>query len=281
MHRTRRERIAQIERHAAAGDWESLYRQHIMYEFAGEARMGFQLAFMRPFCDPAMAAILRDAGRITDSPRKRGYDTAITMYEIITEGLDGPRARRMIAHMNRQHHRYPITQEQLKYVLAAFVVAPTRYIERMGWRPVLEVEREAASHFYERLGALMGIERRHTSYRDACSIFDAYEAEHLRPDASTRELGDRTLDVLSSRLPWPVSKAAGQIFTTQIADRAVASAVGLPDVNPLAATLCRAIVAGRRSVVPHLRAPSRPTFTPGQPAGPYRHGYALEDIEKP
>ena len=31
----------------------------------------------------------------------------------------------------------------------------------------------------------------------------------------------------------------------------------------------------------HMPAPTKPSFVQGQPAGPYRNGYDLEQIEKP
>lgn len=282
MHVTRQKRIEALHALAAAGRWEDVYRQHVLFEFPHEMRMGFQLAFLRPFCDPEMAHVLVAAGRIAHSAQRRAYDTGIVIHEIIADGTDGARARQMIAHMNRQHHHYPaITPEQMTYVLAAFVAAPGRYVEREGWRPMLDVERQAASRFYDRLGELMGIRDRHTSYEHACQIVDDYEATNLRPNADTLELGDHLLRVLRDRLPWPVSNASGQIFASQINDPAVAHAVGLPGVNAPTRLLARGISGARRIVLPHLPAPTKPAFVPGQPAGPYTRGYDLSQIEKP
>lgn len=257
-----------------------MYRQHIFYEFPQEARLGFQLAFMRPFCDPDMAKVLVDAGRITSDAVHRGYSTAITLSEIIAEGPDGPRGRRMVAHMNRQHGKFPITPEQMTYVLSAFVVAPTRYIERAGWRPVDDIERRSAAHFYDELGRYMGIKNRHSSYEDACRIFDEYEAEHLRPTADTRLLGERTTSFLATRLPGPTSRAAGQLFSSQIGDDVVARAVGLPAASPLALRVSTSVVRARRAILARRPAPQLPTFAAGQPAGPYKTGYSLSDIER-
>lgn len=282
MHVTRQNRIETLRTLAADGLWEDVYRQHVLYEFPQEMRMGFQLAFLRPFCDPEMAHTLVQAGRITHGAQRRAYDTGIVIHEIIADGTDGPRARQMIAHMNRQHHHYPtITQSQLTYVLAAFVVAPARYVERAGWRPILDIETEAASRFYGQLGKLMGIQRRHTSYQSACQIVDDYESTHLRPNADTLELGRHLLAVLSNRLPWPVSRAAGQLFASQINDPQVAGAVGLPPVHPLTHTIERGVIRARARVLAHMPAPTKPSFVQGQPAGPYRNGYDLEQIEKP
>lgn len=280
MHVTRKHRLATLHQLADEGRWNEVYRQHIFYEFPQEARLGFQLAFMRPFCDPEMAEILVSAGRITSDAQHRGYATAITLSEIIAEGPQGPRGRRMVAHMNRQHRQFPITPEQMTYVLSAFVVAPTRYIERVGWRPVDDVERTAAARFYDELGQHMAIKTRHSSYEHACDIFDAYEAKHLRPTADTRLLGEQTMSFLSTRLPWPISRMAGQLFSSQIGDDVVAQAVGLPPASPLALHMGSAMVKARGAVLSRRSAPRLPTFAAGQPAGPYRTGYSLSDIER-
>lgn len=279
MHVTRKHRLATLHQLADEGRWHEVYRQHIFFEFPQEARLGFQLAFMRPFCDPQMAEILVSAGRITSDAQHRGYATAIVLSEIIAEGPQGPRGRRMLAHMNRQHNKFPITPEQMTYVLSAFVVAPTRYIERTGWRPVDDIERTAASRFYDDLGKHMGIKTRHASYEDACRIFDDYEAHHLRPTEDTRLLGEQTTSFLATRLPWPVSGMAGQLFSSQVGDDVVARAVGLPSTSPLARRVSDSVVKARRFALSRLPAPQLPTFSPGQPAGPYRTGYSLSDVE--
>lgn len=282
MHVTREKRIANLQSLANAGQWEEVYRQHVFYEFPHEMRMGFQLAFLRPFCDPEMARTLVEAGRIESGAQRRAYDTGIVIHEIIADGTTGDRARRMIAHMNRQHHHYPqITPEQMTYVLAAFVAAPGRYVEREGWRPLLDIEKEAASQFYDRLGALMGIRERHVGYEHACQIVDDYEARNIHPNEDTLKLGSHLLRVLRNRLPWPTSKIAGQLFASQINDELVAHAVGLPTVTTATRLLASGIRKSRKSILPRLPAPKDPSFTPGQPAGPYTRGYSLAHIEKP
>lgn len=282
MHPDRRRRLEALRRAADAGNWEQVYRQHVLWEFPSEVRMGFQLAFLRPFCDPQMAAVLVRAGRITGNAKTRAYDTGIVIYEIIADGLDGERAQRMIRHMNRQHgHDAAITQEQLTYVLASFVVIPTRYVEQAGWRRVLDVEREAAAQFYRALGERMGIARRHGTYADAERIVDKYEAAHLAPNEDTLALGEQLVQVIADRLPRPMHGVAGPFLSTQIRDDTVARSVGLPRAPRPARALDRSVKAVRRRVVRHLPPPSTPVFAAGQAAGPYTAGYALEDIEKP
>lgn len=282
MHSTRLDSRNELLRLARDGQWYKLYRRHVLYEFPREARLGFQLAFLRPLCDPDMARILVGAGRITENAKTRAYDTGITIHEIIVDGFEGERAQRMIHHMNRQHRHFSgITDEQMTYVLACFVVLPQRHMERTGWREVLEVEVESSVRFYNEMGRRMGIRERPQNYPEACAIVDNYEKEHLRPSDDTLALGQATLQVISGRIPAFARPLVPQFFATQIGDEAASRALGLPAPSRPVQWLAAAMPHARRLVVPHTRAPRRPSFTPGQPSGPYRDGYVLEDIEKP
>lgn len=282
MHPSRRANIDLLHRLAGEGKWEDLYRRHALWEFGSETRMGFQLAFLRPFCDPAMAATLVAAGRIAASPEKRAYDTGLVIHEVIAGGTDAPRARRMIAHMNRQHRAADgITPEQMFYMISVFMVVPIRYVERAGWRPVLDVEKQAAHHFYDRLGELMNIVDRPGTFEEAGQLVDEYERAHLEPNGDTLILGEDLLGVLKHRLPRPLQPLAGQLLATQIGDDVVAHAVGLPRATAAAVAVSEAGIRARRAVIPHLPAERQPSFTPGQRAGAvYAHGYKLEDIER-
>lgn len=51
----------------------------------------------------------------------------------------------MVQALNRMHGRWPTAQEDFRYVLSAFVVAPTRWIDRWGWRPLQPCERTATA----------------------------------------------------------------------------------------------------------------------------------------
>ena len=283
MHSERQQRLDQQRQLAAAGDWHKLYQRTVLYEFPTETMMGFQLAFLRTFADPDMAKILIDQGRILKEPAHRAYDTGIVIYELIANGLDNPRARQFLTHMNRAHHGAPaITAEQMSYVLAAFAVAPARHIDSHGWREQLPVERQAAAHFYTDLGALMGIKDRFATYEEAEAMFDSYEDAHM--GAATEDsltLAKTTLGVLAARLPRPARPFTGQLLATQLADPAVAASLGLPEVGRAAAALDRAITATRRRVVPRTKPSDEPTFTPGQPSGTaYPDGYTPEQITR-
>ena len=92
--------------------------------------------------------LLVHTGEMTGKPAKRSYDTALLMYELIAYGLDDPQGREAVRIINRAHRPWPISDDDFRYVLAALIVVPMRWIEHRGWRPLLPAEREASAAFY-------------------------------------------------------------------------------------------------------------------------------------
>ena len=279
MHPGRRLRTQHLLELGGQGEWEDLYRQTMLWEFAHEARMGWQLAFLRPFCTPGMAKTLVDAGHLVHSPLKRAYDTGLIIYEIVYHGLEHPRARQMVSIMNQAHHGRNLKPQDMTYVLSAFIVAPYRYIEWAGWRPLLDVEKQAAVHFYDRLGALMNIENRPSSYEEAETLLDAYEAENVIPSPDAAILGSKLMDVFRGRLPKPLRPRAVQLFGVLLNDRRIDMALGYePPARPLQLA---ANVSAKLYGLVHswMRPMTKPIFTPGNKAGhAYPSGYKPEDL---
>ena len=56
------------------------------------------------------------------------------------------------------HGRFPITNDELLYVLTTFIYEPIRWIERYGWRPLAANEKQALFQFYREVGRRMNIQ---------------------------------------------------------------------------------------------------------------------------
>lgn len=279
MHPGRRRRIREIRELGELGEWEEIYRRTMLWEFAHEARMGWQLAFLRPFCEPGMARTLVEAGHLVHSPVKRAYDTGLIIYEAVYHGLDHPRGRRMIAIMNQAHHGYNLDQADMTYVLCAFIVAPFRYIEWAGWRPLLDVERDAAVAFYSRMGELMNIDHRPGTYAEAEATLDAYEATRIVPSADAALLGSKLMQVFRDRLPRPLRPHASRLFGVLLGDRRISRALGYPPPSKLGQKLADIAARAYGSVHAQMRPMTKPIFTPGNRAGAaYPHGYLPEQL---
>src|SRR3954454_24907352 len=256
-----------------------MLQRFMLQQFSSVARMGWQLAFLRPFAVPRMARILIHAGQLVDNPRKRAYDTGLIIYEIVYGGLDSPRAREMVALINRAHHGRAISDEDMTYVLCAFIVTPIRHIGWVGWRSLTPEEKHSAVVFFGRLGRLMNIKAIPATYTEAEQFYDDFESRNIAPSPEGEILGTNLIRVLKDMQPAAARPLAAPIFTILLRDRRVAEAVGLRPpravTQRIAVELARLRAGWHRDAAP----PDNPICTPGRPVRPiYPHGYAVYEL---
>jgi hypothetical protein len=260
-------------------DYLRIYQLTILYDFPKDARLGLNLAFYRVFAIPRIANLLIETGEMLGRPAKRGYDTGLVMYELISHGFDHPRGREMVRLLNRVHRPWPILDEDYRYVIAAFTVVPIRWIDRRGWRPLLATEREASATFYRELGRRMNIPDHPQNYAEAEKLLDTYEAQHMAPSEAGRRLMDTTQQLIARKLPARAQRLAPP-FTSSLLDQpALTDALGLPR-PPWGATVAVKIGYRMRNIVIRFRKPATASwFTPGRRVSTvYPHGYQLADL---
>jgi hypothetical protein len=279
MHPKRQRRTGALTELAHQGDWQTLYQRLTLEEFPYEARMGWQLAFLRPFAVPRMAQTLVDAHQLVAQPRKRAYDTGLIIYEIVYGGFESPRAREMIRLVNRSHHGFTIEAEDMTYVLCSFIVCPVRHISLLGWRPLTAAERDSAVRFFGRLGELMNIQRIPRTYAEAEAFFDEYEAAHVAPSDASRLLTTNLITVLKDMQPAPVRPLATPIFTLLLNDRRIAAALGLRPPRRFTSRIMRGLLKIRGAIKRHRPPSDKVIFTPGKKVREmYPDGYELLDL---
>lgn len=279
MHPERRRREAELAKLADEGHWEKLYQVLVLQEFPHEARMGWQLAFLRTLAVPRMARLMAGTGEMMHHTRKRAYDTGLVIYEIVHAGVDSPVGHRMASLMNRAHRGYPITDGDMTYVLTAFIVAPIRHIAKVGWRNPTAAERHAAHRFFARLGALMNIAHIPADYDATEAYFDAYEDANVAWSPEAETMGRRLISELKTLQPLPLRPLTTRTFTALLDEPRVAEALGLPDPGPALRAGVSTAARLRAAITPQRRPRTESAFTPGQPvAGVYPQGYALDDL---
>jgi hypothetical protein len=280
-HPARARRRAWLATLDPVADAALLYRVLVQYELPFEMRFGLNLAFYRTFAAPRIASLLTETGVMAHDPEKRAFDTGLIMYELIDHGFDHPRGRRMVHALNRMHGRWPIAQEDFRYVLSAFVVAPTRWADRWGWRPLRSAERTATATFYAELGDRMTIERVPGSYAEFADVFDTYDAGHLAPAEHGPELMRMTQSVIAEQLPVPLRPLGHRIapaMTAAVIDERLARCLGLRPAGPAVRATAATVFGLRRTALRRVRPPTAPTFTPGMPVAAYPDGDTLEDL---
>ena len=254
-----------------------IYRASALIDFPWETRFGLNLAFYRTFAAPRIAGLLAHTGEMERRPEKRAIDTGLLMYELIEHGFDHPRGREVVRGLNHMHHRWAIENEDYIYVLATFVVVPTRWTDEFGWRKTTTVEREAAASFYCELGRRMNIRGIPVSYDEYAAFFDDYERHHVSYSAAGARQMAATQRVIADRLPRPLRPLAVPA-TAALLDERLCRALGLEPAGPMVRRLTRAALRIRGAVV--RRRPPRTTswFAPGRPVSVYPQGYQLSDL---
>ena len=202
-------RLAEIEALDPRRDHREIFRRSAMSELAWEMRFGWNLAFYRAFAVPRMAGLLVRSGELTGRPVKRAYDTGLLMYELFEHGVDHPRGREVIRVLNRMHRRWDIADDDYRYILAAFAVVPERFAAAHGWRPLGDVEREAAYRVMHEIGTRMSIPGIPASFDALAAYLDEYEAREVRHSAAAAGADGGDAAVRRRAAAGPAATAGG------------------------------------------------------------------------
>jgi ER-bound oxygenase mpaB/B'/Rubber oxygenase, catalytic domain len=172
-----------------------IHRLHALHEFPWDITRALELALYRTYAAATIGELLDRTGEFRARPQRRYDDTALLLGEVLEHGFESERSRAAIRRINRAHARWPISEEDYRYVLATMLVVPMRWLERYGWRPVSATERRAAYLYFLELGRRMGIKDWPGGYEEVATFLDAYEAERfartpggVRTAVATREL---------------------------------------------------------------------------------------------
>jgi hypothetical protein len=161
------------EHSTADSDYLTTFRHAYTETFGWETHRACELAIFHTFAVPGISSILDQTGEFARRGQKRYDDTVALLREI---GRDGPASRRgraAIRRMNWIHRPYAISNDDLIYVLATFIVIPVRWIGRYGWRGLTADEIRAAVRYYRTVGRLMGIRQMPTTYPEFAGYLDA------------------------------------------------------------------------------------------------------------
>ncbi len=257
-------------------DYLHIFRQAFDAAFGWEVSRALEVAIFHTFAAPSISEILDQTGEFAHRGQKRYDDTVALLREIARDGPASPRGRAAIRRMNWIHRPYDISNDDLVYVLATFIVVPVRWIGRYGWRNLTENEIRAAVSYYRIVGRLMGIREMPPTFAGFASYLDAYERDHHAFSHANRRLAVALIEVIEAWFPRPVRP---------LTRRCIAAALG----QPLRRVLGLPEPPGLVRAGVHLALWSRaalkrliPTLRPGRKSPrrlrSYPHGYALSDL---
>jgi uncharacterized protein (DUF2236 family) len=193
--------VRRIEAMDPCTDYEAISRITGHHEFPWDVQQALSFALFRTYAVPSIGSLLHATSEFTGSTQKRHDDTVVILETVLDDGMENPDGRTAIRRMNQMHGSYDIPNEDMLYVLCTFVVAPVRWIDELGWRPLTETEKVAAVQYYRRLGRLMGIRGMPEDLAGFERHMDEYEARHFAYDPGSRAVADATLDLFVSFYP--------------------------------------------------------------------------------
>ncbi|KOV80203.1 hypothetical protein ADL03_34565 [Nocardia sp. NRRL S-836] len=260
-------------------DHEEILRISAGLEFPWDYKKALELALFRTYCVPTISGLLERTGEFERRPQKRYDDTAVLMAELVEHGYDSPRGREALRVVNRQHARYDISNDDMRYVLATFIYDPIDWLDQYGWRPLSRTEQLAAFHFYRAVGARMGIRDLPADFGEYRAFKAAYEEQHFVHAASNRRIGQYTLDLFCSWYPSAARPAVAQAVVALL-DPPMLRAFGFTPAPAWVSTLAHLALRTRAAVVRHLpaRRTLKLTTTRNRTYPGYPNGYRPADL---
>ncbi len=211
-----------------------------------------ELAQLRTFSIPSISAILHATRRYEEQGGRRLDDTRAILTEILTPGPGHPAGQEMIEHLNRIHSRYRISNDDYLYTLSSFILDIGPWLDRNGWRPLRECERQAIHNLYVELGSAMGIEQIPESWQDFAAWRVAYEARYQHHAASNEAVAGGMLAAIASLAPAPLRPLLISCTTALVHDDAVRRALGLPRPGRFVRGGVAAVLTARKHLLRHL-----------------------------
>ena len=168
-------------------DFAEIYRILGAHEFPWDITQALGLALYRTYAVPSIGQLLDRTGEFEHRTHKRYADTGLILEAVIEHGFGSATGRSAIRRMNQMHGSYAISNDDMRYVLSTFVVVPTRWLDRFGWRALSEAERRATANYYAELGRHMNIQDRPATYEEFAALLTRTSASTSR----TRRAGVR------------------------------------------------------------------------------------------
>jgi hypothetical protein len=240
-------------------DYQEIYRLLAAHEFPWDTNQSLSFALYRTYAVPSIGALLARTGEFTERVQKRYDDTTLILDAVLEHGFGSTAGRTAIRRMNQMHRGYPISDDDMRYVLCTFVVVPIRWLDSYGWRALTEHERIACANYYRELDARMNIKDIPRTHREFAAALDDYEARRFAFDPGGRAVADSTLELMTTFTPMRFLPRVMAIhFAKSLMDDALLEAFDYR--VPRARGVCRAALRMRGKFVSLLPPRRKPLY---------------------
>ncbi|MGV9315422.1 oxygenase MpaB family protein [Streptomyces sp. NPDC003691] len=274
----RYDRLREILRLDPERDCWEMYRLIAAHEFPWDITRALELALFRTYAVPSIGSLLFRTGQFTERAQKRYDDTALLLDAVVEHGFGSGEGRTAIRRINGMHRSYDIGDDDMRYVLATFVVMPKRWLDAYGWRRLTPHELRGCTAYYRTLGRHMGIPDLPETYEDFERYLDAYEVRHFGWDDGGRAVADATLTLLTSWYPRPLAPGL-RAATVALLDAPLREAFRFPAPSPVLRGAVEGTLKLRGRAVRLLPPRREPHFgRQNREIKGYPRGYRLADL---
>lgn len=273
-------RLRRLEGLDPVRDFHGIYRATVALEFPWDMKQALSFALFRTYAVPSIGDLLARTGEFTRHTQKRYDDTALILDAVIEHGFGTEQARDSFRRMNLMHGAYPISNDDMRYVLSTFVVTPVRWLAAYGWRPMAGIEKAASVTYYRAVARHMNIRGVPDSYAGFEQLMDGYEREHFAFSPGGRAVADATLNLLGTFPPFHLLPARlVRPAAYALMDDPLLAAFRFPRPNLVLRTAVRAALATRGRAGRWQRPRAEPRFARQNPdIRSYPDGYDLAEL---
>jgi hypothetical protein len=197
------------------------------YEFPFIAIRALEFALFRTYAVPSISKLLHQTRQFEHHGQRRYDDTALIVSEISKHGYDSERGRAALRRMNHLHGRFEISNDDFLYVLSTFIYEPIRWIDRFGWRKLIDIEKEAFYYFWREVGKRMNIFDIPESYAAFEQFNIEYEHENFQFNETNYQVGEATVRIFLDWYPVPLHPMIRPVIYSLI-DEPLRVAFGFP-----------------------------------------------------
>lgn len=244
--------------------------------FPWEMERALEFALFRTFAVPSISKILVGTGEFTSRTRKRYDDTELILYEILEHGMDSFRGKKAIDRMNDMHGRFKIPNEDYLYVLSTFIFEPIRWMDKYGWRPFTESEKQAILINYTLLGKKMHVSGIPETLEDFEAFNLEFEKINFRFDPNNQIIGNKTIELLLGfyfpKFLFPVVKP----LLYSLMDRPLQNAMGFKRPPKIISALMSSLLKTRAWFIKFLPERKNPKLGTRRKRPTYPNGYDIE-----
>jgi len=269
--------LAEIQTLDPEKDFERIGYLSAAFDFPWDVEQSLSLAFFKTYGIPAISELLDRTGEFRNRAQKRYDDTKLILAEIFEHGMDSERGREANRRMNRMHGRFPISNDDLLYVLSTFVLVPIRWNREFGWRRYSAQEERAQLEYWRAMAKRMKIHAVPGSVAELDRWSRDYEQANLRFSESSRRVAEDTLGLFLSWYPRPLRPLV-RLAVLALLEDPLLDAFGYPHPPAWLRSLLEQGLKVRARVVALLPRRTRPRLITGEKHRAYPGGYRLEQL---